>query len=350
MSLTFNGTSGLTFPDGTTQNTQALPGMRNRIINGDMRIDQRNAGGSITPTTGAVYNVDRWHTACAQVGKVSVQQNQGSVTPPSVFTHYVGINSLSAYSVVSTDFFTIQQTIEANSMVDLAWGTANAQPITLTFWVRSSLTGTFGGYVGNGITPPTTYPFSYSISAANTWEFKTITIAGPTSGTWTRSGNGIGMVVGLSLGMGSSNSGPANAWQNGGTYYAPTGTVSVVGTSGATFYVTGVQVEKGTTATPFEYRPYGAELALCQRYFLSMNGIGVAGYNVIGNTIMSTYVFPATMRTIPTMAWISYGTQLNATTPAFYSTNSTATAPGINAVAAGAAYIHGATATASAEL
>jgi len=236
---------------------------RNRLINSDMRIDQRNAGASVTPADLA-YTLDRWYVRQTVSSKFSVQQNAGSVTPPAGFRNYLGATSLSAYSVGGSDQFQIRQAIEGFNTADLNWGTANARTVTLSFWVRSSLTGTFGGALVN--TDATyNYPFTYTISSANTWEQKTVTITGATSGTWGTT-NGVGIQVFFSLGTGSSLSGTAGAWTTS-VVTAPTGATSVVGTNGATFYITGVQLEVGSTATSFDYRPYGTELALCQRYF-----------------------------------------------------------------------------------
>jgi hypothetical protein len=262
---TLNVASKMNFAAGMQIGGQdaTFGGMRNRIINGDMRIDQRNAGASVTPTN-QQYTLDRWYTGVAQTSKLTIQQNAGSVTPPAGFTNYLGITSSSAYSVTSTDFFYVQQTVEGFNIADLGWGTANAQTVTLSFWVRSSLTGTFSGtlrnYAGNR-----TYPFTYTINSANTWEKETITIPGDTTGTWTTTNSG-GVDVGFSVGAGSSRSGTAGAWA-GAAYYAATGATSVVGTNGATFYITGVQLEKGSAATAFENRSFATELFLCMRYF-----------------------------------------------------------------------------------
>jgi hypothetical protein len=236
---------------------------RNRIINGAMVIDQRNAGASVTPTT-SQFITDRWIAGGTQSSKFSIQQNAGSVTPPAGFTNYLGVTSLSAYSVGSTDAFYVNQKIEGYNVADLNWGSANAKTITFSFWVRSSLTGTFSGSIYNSAADRS-YPYTYTISSANTWEQKTITIVGDTTGTWLTT-NGNGMTVLFSLGYGSTYQGTANAWQ-AGFYGSATGATSVVGTNGATFYITGVQLEAGSTASPFEYRSYGTELALCQRYF-----------------------------------------------------------------------------------
>ena len=233
---------------------------RNKIINGAMVIDQRNAGASVTPTDLA-YTLDRWQARQNVASKYSAQQ---SSTAPSGFSNSLLVTSLSAYSVVSTNVFYIRQNIEGFNVADLGWGTASAQTVTISFWVRSSLTGSFGGAVNNSAVDRS-YPFSYTINAADTWEKKAITIAGDTSGTWvTNSGVGVRLVFGL--GIGPTLSGTAGAWA-AGAFYAPTGATSVVGTNGATFYITGVQLEAGDVSTPFEHRSYGQELALCQRYF-----------------------------------------------------------------------------------
>jgi hypothetical protein len=239
-----------------------ISGARNRIINGDMRIDQRN-GGAATANTINGYTVDRWAVNQSVVGKVLAQQST-PVVPPG-FTHSLSVTSQSSYNIGAGDYYLVTQAIEGFNLSDLGWGTVSARAITLSFWVYSSLTGTFGGAVRNHA-ENRSYPFSYSISASNTWEFKTLTIAGPTSGTW-EVGNSRGLQLHFSLGSGSTWSGSAGSWQNA-NLLSVTGAVSLVGTNGATFFITGVQLEAGAVATPFERRSYGQELALCQRYTL----------------------------------------------------------------------------------
>jgi hypothetical protein len=248
--------------NGFTPSISNMAG-RNRIINGDMRIDQRNAGASVTPLAGQ-FLVDRYRASLSQTSKYSAQQNAGSVTPPTGFTNYLGFTSLSAYSILASDFFSFVQPVEGLNFSDLAWGTASAAPVTLSFWARSSLTGTFGGALQN-FDLSRSYPFTFSVAASGTWEYKTITVPGDTAGTWLTT-NGIGLQLRFSLGTGSDRTGPANAWASA-NYNSATGAVSVVGTSGATFYITGVQLEAGSVATPFERRPFGTELQLCERYF-----------------------------------------------------------------------------------
>ena len=258
---------------------------KNRIINGGMVIDQRNAGASITPTDGQ-FSVDRWKCVLTQTSKYSAQQNAGSVTPPAGFTNYLGVTSLSAYSLVAGDYFVLRHPIEGFNTADLGWGTANAQTVTLSFWVRSSLTGTFGGSIFNSALNRT-YVFSYTISAPNTWEQKSVTITGDTTGTWLTN-NGIGISVDFTLASGSNFTRSAGSWSTSG--FAATGTTSVVGTNGATFYITGVQFEVGSSATSFETRAYSTELALCQRYYEKSFDISAAPANNISSLESGNFV------------------------------------------------------------
>jgi hypothetical protein len=274
--------------------------LRNRIINGDMRIDQRNAGAS--GIVGA-YTVDRWAYFQTVSSKGTWQQNAGAATPPTGYSNYLGFTSSSAYSVLAGDIFMFRQFIEGLNTADLAWGTASAQIVTLSFWVRSSLTGTFGGSLLNSA-ENRSYPFTYTISVANTWEQKTVTIAGDTSGTWLTT-NGVGIEVVFSLGTGSTYSGTAGAWA-AAQLFSATGATSVVGTSGATFYVTGVQLEVGTVATPFERQMYSNQLAQCMRYYYSLGG-GTFEQFGTGATTGTTggslpFQFPVVMRSAPTFS------------------------------------------------
>jgi hypothetical protein len=292
---------------GLLSSTAQYTGFKSRIINGGMTIDQRNAGAASANTING-YFLDRWNVTQSTLGKLIAQQNAGSVTPPTGFGNYLGTTSQSAYAVTSTDFFLIFQSIEGFNTSDLNWGTASAATVTLSFWVRSSLTGSFGASLRNN-GGSRSYPFSYTISSANTWEQKSVTIAGDTSGTWIGATNGVGLIVGFSLGSGSTRLGTANTWA-GANYDAPTGSTSVVGTNGATFYITGVQLEKGSTATSFDYRPYGTELQLCQRYYFK-NMPAVAGSNVAtgvfnGTTnLVITPILPVPMRSAPTMTQVT---------------------------------------------
>jgi len=297
--------------------------LRNRIINGDMRIDQRNAGTEVNPAVNGTYYPDRWKAATSAASKFKIGQNAGAVTPPTGFINYLGLTSLSAYTVGASEVFGVIQVIEGLNVADLGWGTASAATVTLSFWVRSSLTGTFGGSLRNdGGTR--SYPFTYTISVANTWEQKTVTIAGDTSGTWlTTNGTGINLI--FSIGSGSTLSTTSGAWA-AGNYTSATGATSVVGTSGATFYVTGVQLEVGTVATPFERQLYNAQLAQCQRYFQLMDMGYVYGYAPSGNQITSNYTFPVAMRTTATIAVVTNPTFGSGTAVTSYQATSRITA------------------------
>ena len=297
--------------NGFTPSVSNMAG-RNRIINGDMRIDQRNAGASVTPTN-AQYLVDRWLAGVTGASSTySVQQNAGSVTPPIGFTNYLGITSLSSYSVTSSDAYYILQKIEGFNIADLAWGTANAKTVTLSFQVYSSLTGTFGGSITNSAFSRS-YPFIYSISSANTWTTISVTIVGDTAGTWLTN-NGSGIQVFFGLGSGSTYSGTTGSWSANG-YVTATGATSVVGTSGATFYITGVQLEEGSVATPFCSAgggSYGAELALCQRYFEKFVGDGGSNIFLYPIDLTSGYrrtlmPFKITKRATPTITFSGSG-------------------------------------------
>jgi hypothetical protein len=274
----------LTVVDGgllSSTNAQ-YTGFKNRIINGAMVIDQRNAGASVSLSGLAVtYTLDRWAIRNDTDAVVSVQQ---SSTAPT------GFNNSLLYTVTTADTslsasqnYSIQQRVEGFNTADFGWGTASAATVTLSFWVRSSLTGTFGGAIANSAANRS-YPFTYTISVANTWEQKTVTLAGDTTGTWLTT-NGIGAYIYLSTGAGAAVSGTAGAWA-GADYRSSTGATSVVGTNGATFYITGVQLEKGSTATSFDYRPYGTELMLCQRYLPFFSG--VTGSNLFAGQCTTT--------------------------------------------------------------
>jgi hypothetical protein len=296
--------TGITFPDGSTQTTRAAqaPAFTNRIINGAMVIDQRYAGASVTVNgAGVFFSIDLFQAQGQSAdGVFTVQQ---STTAPTGFT-----NSLLATvttddsSIGSTQYYFLTQKIEGFNTADLGFGTASASPVTLSFWVRSSVTGTFGGSLSNdGVTR--SYPFTYTISSANTWEQKSVTIAGDTTGTWLTN-NGIGIRVYLNIGAGSSYTATAGAWASQWAFNA-TGATNLIATNGATFYITGVQLEKGSTATSFDYRSYGTELRLCQRYYYKMQATGAAdtfglAFNESTTVANGVVVFPVTMRTKPT--------------------------------------------------
>lgn len=246
------------------QQLSGLIAFKNRIINGRMEIDQRNVGAAVTVNSAArTYGVDRFFGYGQATDGVFTMQCD--TVAPAGFINSLKVTVTTAdASVGASQFYYFGQSIEGLNCTDLAFGSASAKTITLSFWVRSSVTGTFGGALLNSAANRS-YPFTYSISSSNTWEQKTVTIAGDTSGTWLTT-NGIGLNVVWDLGCGSSNLGTAGAWV-GAADYGATGGTKLISTLNATWYITGVQVEVGSAATAFEVRQYGAELALCQRYF-----------------------------------------------------------------------------------
>lgn len=332
--LTLPAVSGTVLQSGTTV-TEAQGGtgttighnsFKNRIINGAMTIDQRNSGASFTPTQDS-YMTDRWKYGQTQSSKFTAQQ---STTAPAGFTNSLLMTVTAAVDISTTEYFTVYQPIEGYNVADLGWGTANAQTVTLSFWVRSSLTGTFGGTLRNS-SGTRSYPFSYTISSANTWTQASVTITGDTSGTWVTN-NGVGIYVQFGLGVRPSLSGTAGAWA-GANYLSCTGATSVVGTNGATFYVTGVQLEKGSTATSFDYRPFGTEYSLCQRYYQNLGNVGCVAYGTQGVTL--PVIWPVEFRATPSVS-ISYSGTANRLyrfqsggtadiTPTIFATNKTIT-------------------------
>jgi hypothetical protein len=288
---------------GGTGTTVGYNGFKNRIINGAMPVSQYY-GSTDTAVTGSTqYMIDRWRSIEITDGAMSVQQSTTSTA---------GFNNSMKFTVTTADaslaagqLCGFNQFVEGFNVADFGWGTASAATVTLSFWVRSSLTGTFAGAFRNAALNRT-YIFTYTINSADTFEYKTITVAGDTSGTWDKT-NGAGIDVIFSLGTGTTYQGTAGSWQASDAFNT-SGAVSVIGTLNATFYITGVQLEKGSTATSFDYRPYGTELLLCQRYYYAQINaaggtmqFGTAGQATGTNGANGfTIPFPATMRVAPT--------------------------------------------------
>jgi hypothetical protein len=272
---------------------------RNRIINGDMRIAQRatsvaSAGGA----GGVCSTVDRFGLYLNSAAVVSEAQVTDA---PTGFTNSVKYTVTTAdTSVAAGDYILPFQRIEGNNIADLSWGTASAKTVTLSFWVKSSKTGIY--YVGfrNG-SFARSYAAPYTISASNTWEYKTINVPGETTGTWTTDNSeGLGVFWWL-MGGSDFNASSISTWVSANTTKF-SNQVNWADTVGATFQITGVQLEAGTAATAFERRPFGTELALCQRYTWVTNsdsistGIGNGGTNPWCNIVI-----PIPMRATPTL-------------------------------------------------
>jgi hypothetical protein len=302
-------TGGVTFTGGTTAELAIQAGgstaaafntnglfFRNRIINGDMRIDQRNAGANVTLSGSANYPVDRF-----VVYTSSGSSNTGarSTTVPTNFKNSLLVTVGTGAAPVAASYNQIGQIIEGFNVADLGYGAAGALTTTLSFWVRASITGTYCVALANASTAGTrrSYIAEYSISSANTWEYKTVTIAGDTSGTWTTD-NGQGLQVWFDIGSGSNYQSTANAWGNG-AYFRTSSQTNLIATNGATFYITGVQLETGSVATPFERRPYGTELMLCQRYYQTVSSVPAVAYST--TAVFAGGTFPVPMRASPTV-------------------------------------------------
>jgi hypothetical protein len=275
---------------------------RNRIINGDMRIDQRNAGAAVTVnSTANTYTIDRWlGSGQSADGVFTVQQD--TVVPAGFANSSKMTVTTADASLGATQQYLFRQFVEGNNIADWGWGAAGALTVTLSFWVRSSVTGTFGGALNNNGNTRN-YPFTYVINSANTWEYKTVTIAGDTTGTWATNTDR-GVAVTFSLGSGTSQSATAGAWTGTTGIYSATGATNLMATLSATWYVTGVQLETGSVATPFERRPFGTELMLCQRYYYRLKSTGANypfGFAQCYSTTSAGALipYPVTMRTAP---------------------------------------------------
>jgi len=305
---------------------------KNRIINGAMEIDQRNAGASGTLAHGSLtYAVDRWNVyENTPVTNSTYQQVSDAPANFSYSLKYT--NGTAGGSATSTQNAGIQQRIEGYNFADLMYGTSDARTITISFWVKSSLTGTYCVALHNSTTLES-YVTEYAINSANTWEQKTVTIPGDTSGTWLTT-NEIGLSVGFTLSCGSARTtSTADTWTSGQIYQATSNQIDFTATTGATFYLTGVQLEVGSVATEFERRPYGTELQLCQRYFQKIGSNG-GRFCAIGsifspNQAQVSVPLPTKMRSSPSTTFVTATTTWvlnngsNAGTCSALTTNST---------------------------
>ena len=273
------------------------PNFRNRIINGDMVIDQRKNGSAVTVNDYATFfSVDRFKLLGQSSDGVFTAQR--SSTAPTNFLNSLLITVTTAdASLTSSQEYTVRQDIEGYNITDLNFGTANAKTITLSFWVRSSVTGAFGGCFKNN-NDTRTNPFSYTINSANTWEYKTITITGDTSGTW-QTTNSTGLSILWSLGVGTGLKGTAGTW-SGSSFYAPTGSVNLISTNGATLYITGVQLEAGTSATDFEFLPIDVNLQRCERYYQLLQGMNGSGET--STSVTQSLSYKTQTRATPTIS------------------------------------------------
>lgn len=328
-----NNTSGATVV--SSLNSGQLAGNRNRLINGDMSVSQRY-GNTLETLTANTYSTDRWTIAGTQSSKLSFQRISTSAPP---YPNSIKFTSLSSYSLASSDVFQFYQPIEALNVSDFQWGTAIAQPVTLSFYVYSSLTGTFGGSIRN-YALTRSYPFTYAISSANTWTYISITIPGDTSGSWVTGSAAGSMYVTFSLGTGSTFSGSAGSWVTG-DLASVTGAVSVVSNNGATWYVTNVQLELGAQATPYEQLLVETAVNNCLRYYQVLLGFVVSGYNATGGAVYTPYT-TSPMRTVPAGALVSTTGSSNINSGAIYvQTASSGYLGGLITSTGGGSYIAG---------
>lgn len=299
---------GDAYSDGALSN-------RNLIINGAMVIDQRNGGSAVTVSAaGSYYGADRFNFFKNSSANFTIQQ---SSVAPQGFNKSLSATVTSAASSTAAQNVVFGQSIEGFNTAHLHWGSANASTLTLSFWVRSSLTGTYCVAFRNAAFNRS-YVAEYTINTADTWEQKTITVSGDTTGTW-ETGNLAGIRVVWDLGSGSDAIVTAETWSSG----APVRTTNQVdwaNTSSATFYLTGVQFEIGDTVTPFEHRSYGQEMALCQRYYTKIGGDALAdiygaAYITGGGFILDTLTLPVKMRAAPTGTKVGTWTVSNVAQP-----------------------------------
>jgi hypothetical protein len=327
MTVIISGSSGITTPTTSTTGefVTSVTGFKNRIINGAMVIDQRNAGASVSVGTATgTYTLDRWRVYHDTAITSNITAQQSTTVPTTGYINSQILTNGTGASPASGDLNVFQQRIEGYNVADLNFGSSTASAVTLSFWVRSSLTGTFGVGLSNSA-QDRSVASTYTINSANTWEQKTITFSGDQSGTWVTN-NGIGLITNFDLGSGTtSNATTAGTWQ-AGRVLRTSACTNFIGTTGATFYITGVQLEKGSTATSFDYRPFGTELALCQRYFQLMDMGYVYGFATSGNQISSNYTYPVAMRATPTIAIVTNPTFGSGTAVNSYQTTARMTA------------------------
>ena len=278
-------------------------GRKNMVINGDMRISQR-VGTTATTITSGGFVIDRYRCEDNTAGSTTHQQVTDA--PPGFHNSLKVTVTGTDTTVDAGDFHYFRHIIEGNNINHLNWGSSNAKTVTLSFWVKSSVTGNHGGSLWNNAFNRS-FPFNYTINSANAWEYKSITVPGCPDGTW-ESGTSRGINIGFVQNVGSTYQGPPGQWNSAGDV-GPTNHVNLTATNGATWYITGIQLEVGRNATDFEHRSYGEELALCKRYYQKIgdtatNEITLGGYSVSGSTIYHSIQLPVEMRVVPTLTQV----------------------------------------------
>jgi hypothetical protein len=265
----------------------------NKIINGEMLIDQRNAGAAVTPA-GSGYVVDRW---CAGMNIASKLTFQQVADAPTGFKNSLRVTVASQYSPASGDTLSVYQIIEGFNVIDCGFGTATPATITLSLWVKSSVAGIYSCYFRNG---SANRSYVGTIAVTTVWSKQTITLTADNTGTWLTD-SGKGLQFGIDLGSGSSFNNPSGSWQANGNLRTSGSVTFVNQTAGATFNFTGVQIEVGSSATAFERVPIDRQLAACQRYYQCNSLIRmIQGYVQGSTTYAQSFMFPF-MRVAPTV-------------------------------------------------
>ena len=314
------GTAQLADGAVTTEKLVADVNFRNLIINGDMSIAQRTTS-SATISSSGYFTVDRFlmniDSTFNSIG--TMQQNLDSLTPPGNFTNYVGIQIDTGTALSGSPYYNFRQQIEGNNIAYLKLGTSSAQKITVSFWVRSTKTGDFSFSLRNGSTDRS-YVTTYNIASANTWEKKTITISGDTTGTWTTN-NAVGLTVNFGLGnsLGSFSTSTLDSWISG-SYTGSQSATDLVTTTGAKWYITGIQLEADTSASDFEFLPYDVNLNRCERYYqksydlqdspttvTSTGLIEVSGFSDTSSNLLFSIQYKERMRATPTVTFYNSG-------------------------------------------
>tara|TARA_B100000287_G_scaffold269290_1_gene253423 strand:+ start:13855 stop:14940 length:1086 start_codon:yes stop_codon:yes gene_type:complete len=285
-----------------TANITNIPG-RNLIINGSQAIDQRNNGTEVTPVH-AKCVTDRFKFDLSQASKVKAQQVADG---PTGFTKSLKVTSLAATTPGASDYYLLQQHIEGLNSAQLGWGAAGAKTVTLSFWVKSSLTGTFAACIRNGAYDRANVQ-TYAISAADTWEKKTITFTGDTSGTWLTT-TGKGLSVGWDFGGGTNFDAASTGSWLATNDFTTSSCTHLVATNAATWQITAVQLEASEYASEFDHKKYSDELKECRRYYYQagVNDVNTSTEWIkllltrTGGLRNANVMFRETMRAAPTV-------------------------------------------------
>jgi hypothetical protein len=285
--------------DAGLQNTTYS--FKNRIINGDMRIDQRNAGSPVT-SSGTAFSCDRWRAYSSGTGTFTATQSTS--TPNNYFKNSIGVVVTTTGTPSEAGF---QQVIEGYNIADFGFGTSTAKSLTASFWVRSSVTGIYSFSLRQG-SGAKSFVSPFNIATANTWQKIVVNIPGETTGTYNTT-NGAGLIFEVCLGSNGLVTSTTDAWVSTNSVATPSQT-NLLATAGATFYLTGATLEIGDTATSFDFRPYASELAMCQRYFQSYKGTPIMGGPLTANANrVGLPHFPVQMRISPIWTFYNmYGT------------------------------------------